>query len=97
MKYLIDSIDIISQGNDKVLRSCIEEISNIKERPLGFQLETLVKAPIPDCTESIQDVLVTGLIELCKVKPVGVDAVQWLGEWLLNNNPSKPVVIEPSE
>ena len=37
-------------------------------------------------------VLVTGLVELCKVKPVGLDAVQWLGEWLLNNNPNNPRV-----
>ena len=37
-------------------------------------------------------VLIDGLVELCKVKPVGLEAVQWLGEWLLNNNPKKPRV-----
>ena len=43
-------------------------------------------------TESIYELLVTGLVELCKVKPVGIDAVQWLGEWLLANNPRQPRV-----
>ena len=48
----------------------------------------------PACGEAESDmptmnkVLVDGLVELCKVKPSGLDAVQWLGEWLLRNNPN---------
>lgn len=60
-------------------------------------MESAIKSPMPNCSESVHDVLVTGLVELCKVKPVGVDAVQWLGEWLLNNNPNQPRVIEPDD
>ena len=48
-------------------------------------------------SESINDVLVKGLVELCKVKPVGLDAVEWLGHYLLHNNPNKPKVIDPDE
>eukprot|EP00601_Ochromonadales_sp_CCMP2298_P028735 CAMPEP_0173346386 /NCGR_PEP_ID=MMETSP1144-20121109/12534_1 /TAXON_ID=483371 /ORGANISM="non described non described, Strain CCMP2298" /LENGTH=158 /DNA_ID=CAMNT_0014293685 /DNA_START=29 /DNA_END=501 /DNA_ORIENTATION=+ len=87
---LIESIDIVPQGADFVLQSSNEDISNIKKRATGAELEAMVKAPMPNCPESIQDVLVTGLVELCKVKPVGVDAVEWLGNWLLNNNPPQP-------
>jgi nucleoside diphosphate kinase/adenylate kinase family enzyme len=44
---------------------------------------------------SLNSVLVEGLTQLCRVKPVGMDAVTWLGEWLLANNPRKPAVEEP--
>lgn len=40
-------------------------------------------------SDFIEDLLVTGLLELCKIKLNGNEAVQWLGEWLLKNNPSK--------
>jgi hypothetical protein len=94
---LLDSIDILPQGEKFVLESSIEHISKIKKRPLAAELDAVVRDPMPGCEESINDVLVAGLIELCRVKPVGLDAVQWLGEWLLNNNPNKPLVIEPDE
>ena len=48
-----------------------------------------------DGIESVHQVLVKGLVELCKVKPVGPEAVKFLGEWLLVNNPNKPSVNEP--
>jgi len=44
---------------------------------------------------SLPELLTTGLAELCKVKPAGLDAVRWLGEWLLENNPNMPHVEEP--
>jgi hypothetical protein len=80
-----------------VLKSSNDSISNIKRRATGAELEDMVKAPMANCPESIQDVLVAGLVELCKVKPVGVDAVEWLGNWLLNNNPNKPRLTDPDE
>lgn len=94
---LIESIDLVPQGSESVLQSSIEGISNIKKRATGDELESAIKSPMTGCSESVHDVLVTGLVELCKVKPVGVDAVQWLGEWLLNNNPNQPRIIEPDD
>uniref|UniRef100_K3WSZ7 Uncharacterized protein n=1 Tax=Globisporangium ultimum (strain ATCC 200006 / CBS 805.95 / DAOM BR144) TaxID=431595 RepID=K3WSZ7_GLOUD len=39
------------------------------------------------------DVVAKGLTELCRAKPAGtVDAVTWLGNWFLNNNPTHPSV-----
>ena len=58
-----------------------------KNSPFGLYLTE--KA----CTEkkTMNQVLVQGLVQLCKAKPVGNDAVRWLGEWLVQNNPSRPV------
>jgi hypothetical protein len=57
----------------------------------------MIKQPIPGSETSLNELIVTGLVELCKVKPVGLDAVRWLGEWFLANNPTKPNVIPPDD
>lgn len=49
----------------------------------------------PASKKSFQAVLVEGLTQLCREKPVGLDAVAWLGNWLLRHNPNKPVVAAP--
>lgn len=94
MNQLINTIDIVPQGNGHVLQSSDDFISKIKQRLQGAALEDLVKAPLPNHSKSLNDVIVQGLVELCKEKPVGLDAVRWLGEWFLNNNPTKPCVID---
>eukprot|EP01032_Pedospumella_encystans_P019560 gene19560-22237_t len=68
---LIESIDLVPQGSESVLQSSIEGISKIKKRATGDELESAIKSPMTGCSESVHDVLVTGLVELCKVKPVG--------------------------
>ena len=75
-----------------VLQSTNDSIGKIKSILKGNDLENMIKSPMQSCSTSLNDLLVTGLVELCKVKPVGVDAVKWLGEWLISNNPNKPVV-----
>ena len=40
---------------------------------------------------SLQGVLTDALAALCKEKPAGLDAVEFLGKWLLENNPNKPL------
>lgn len=97
LNTLLDSIDLVPQGGDWVLQSSIETVSNLKRRLVGNELEDFMKSPMPGCAESINEVLVTGLVELCRVKPVGVDAVEWLGNWLINNNPNQPKISEPDD
>lgn len=63
--------------------------------PKGEEITTLVQEPMSEGIDSVHQVLVKGLVELCKVKPVGPEAVKFLGEWLLVNNPNKPSVNEP--
>ena len=77
-----------------ILQSTIETIRNTKKRVVGNSFLEMVKSPMQGSSTSLNDLLVTALVELCKVKPVGIDAVQWLGEWLINNNPNKPAVFE---
>ncbi len=58
----------------------------------GDNLVAKMKAPMEASGQSLNSLLTTGLVELCKVKPVGNDAVKWLGEWLIANNPNTPAV-----
>lgn len=97
LNRLIESIELTAQGEEFVLTSTIEQIKSAKQRLLGDALINMVQTPMENSSKSLNDVLVEGLVELCKVKPVGVDAVKWLGEWLIANNPNKPVVSEDAE
>jgi hypothetical protein len=40
---------------------------------------------------------VAQLAELCKEKPAGLEAVRWLGQWLIDHNPNQPAIEEPPE
>jgi len=46
---------------------------------------------------TLNSILVQGLTELCKEKPRGLAAVEWLGNWLMENNPNQPSVEEPED
>ena len=94
LSKLLESITMVPQGGEYVLESDIKEISKIKRRPTGAEIEAMIKEPMADDKESIHNLLVTGCVELCKVKPVGIDAVDWLRDWLIANNPMKPAVQE---
>jgi hypothetical protein len=93
LAYLLETIKMVPAGGEYVLQSDLDTISKIKRRPTGEEVEAMIKAPMGS-KESIHDLLVTGCVELCKVKPVGIDAVEWLGDWLLANNPNKPSIQE---
>lgn len=94
----VNTVELVSQGECLVLQSTNEKISKLQHRLTGAGLESMVKsAKIGSSDQTMNDVLVTGLVELCKAKPVGLDAVRWLGEWLLENNPNKPVVQEADD
>lgn len=94
---LIETIELVRQGDDLVLQSTNDSISKIKKLLTGQSLEAMIKSPMQSSSTSLNDLLVTGLVELCKAKPVGIDAVKWLGEWLIANNPNKPLVTPTDE
>ncbi len=91
---LLDTIELTRQGAGYALTSSHPKIKGQKPRPTGDELEALILQST-NGMPSIHETLVKGLVELCKVKPAGNDAVLWLGEWLLANNPSKPRVEVP--
>ena len=92
---LLDTLFLVPAGGEFVLASTNDSISRIRRRPTGEEVEKMLKEPIiAGGEESIHSLIVTGCVELSKVKPIGIDAVQWLGEWILANNPNKPRVDE---
>jgi Dpy-30 motif len=97
LTVLVNTIDMV-QGGDKemVLQSSNSLISKIRRKPSGNEVEELIRAPM-DGGGTLHSLLVSGLVELCKVKPQGVDAAQYLGEWLLTNNPNQPAVWSPED
>jgi hypothetical protein len=97
LNALIDTIEIVQQGNELILQSSDDRISKIKQRLTGNALTDMIKAPINGTNTSLNDLIVTGLVELCKAKPVGNEAVKWLGEWFLANNPKQPNVVPPED
>jgi len=62
-----------------------------------FFFPNTVVEPVPDskeakayASETLVPTLTTGLVELCTVKPA--NPVEWLANWLIENNPNKPAV-----
>ena len=53
-------------------------------------------APVP---KSLSDVVANGLVALCKAtpRPTGLDAIRWLGNWLLTHNPNAPSIQAASQ
>jgi len=39
--------------------------------------------------KTFQQFLMEGFVELCKIQPKGMEAVEWLADWLLEHNPNK--------
>jgi hypothetical protein len=97
LSALVETMEITTQGTETVLQSTNELISKIKKIPTGDEVENLIKEPIGDGLESVHEILISGLVELCKSKPVGNNSVEWLGEWLLSNNPKQPRVELPDD
>jgi hypothetical protein len=99
LTYLVNTLYLSPYGTDQALQSSLDPIKEQKKRPTGDEVDAVIKAAgsAGPQGESVYDTLVTGLVELCKSKPVGLDAVTWLGEWLISNNPKKPCVDEGAE
>ena len=96
--YGVDGTRNATHGSDSTT-SAQREISFFFPRQSGGNGEVLTGDAARNylteksCTEkkTMNQVLVDGLVQLCKAKPVGNDAVRWLGEWLVANNPARPV------
>jgi Dpy-30 motif len=98
LREFLLTIELVQKDSLMVLESSNYLISKITKRPTGDELEVMMKKPMMgNDTDSIQELLVTGLMQLCKEKPSGNDAIKWLGEWLIENNPNKPMVEDPED
>ena len=90
----IKRVEILSEVQDRLGVEAKDVDALSRTRTVGEVIEAMIKEPMADDKESLHNLLVTGCVELCKVKPVGIDAVDWLGDWLIANNPMKPAVQE---
>ena len=54
---------------------------------LKSTVTTTVTTPLGAVNKTLHSTLIEGLTALCKAKPAKADAVRWLGEWLIENNP----------
>jgi Dpy-30 motif len=90
---LLESVELDIFPNERILQSNLAAIPRAKRTLSPDEVVTVIKEPSQSST-SLHEVLVRGLVELSKVKPVGNDAVQWLGEWLLVNNPNQPKILK---
>ena len=79
-----------------VLESSIENIRDEQSMNSNAEGASVVPLAYGD-SESAEEILVTGLLELCKTKLEGNDAIRWLGEWLLENNPKKIEICDTSQ
>ncbi|NP_001002516.2 nucleoside diphosphate kinase homolog 5 [Danio rerio] len=75
------------------------ETFSAAEREIRFMFPHSVIEPIPMgeaakdyLSRFINPTLLVGLTELCKIKPE--DPYTWLADWLMNNNPNKPKVLD---
>ncbi|CAM9290784.1 unnamed protein product, partial [Choristocarpus tenellus] len=96
LKRLAESISIVRVGNKTFIQSNLEGIKKPKVMPTGEGAREYIKN-IPAGGQMLPELLTTALSELCKVKPQGLEAVRWLGEWLIANNPNKPRIGEPDD
>ena len=89
---LLNSVHLVAASDPSKLASWIVDFDTNECGRNEIKDVVLIDGGI----ESVQELLVTGLLELCKMKPVGNDAIQRLGEWLLENNPNKNGIVKPS-
>eukprot|EP00959_Pyramimonas_sp_CCMP1952_P168643 3523575-Pyramimonas_sp.AAC.1 len=75
-------------------------------REIRFFFPKLVQDPLPDSQAAksyvqreLQPTLVKCLTTLCKVKPTAdqLEAITWVANWLLDNNPNKPRPLSQDE
>ncbi|XP_061408093.1 nucleoside diphosphate kinase homolog 5 [Lethenteron reissneri] len=90
-------------GTDE-LRNAVHGSDNpgAAEREIRFFFPDAILEPIPESPaareyleRSVNPTLLAGLTQLCKHKPA--DPVVWLADWLVRNNPNKPVVTDEQQ
>lgn len=93
LEVLVQSLTINKRGLSLVLESTNQYLRSSASRISCESVDELMHAKAKN-GDSLQQVLLAGLVELCKVKPSGEVAISSLGKWLIENNPNKPKVVE---
>ena len=83
------SINVNAKSGELELESSLEGIRAALPPATAANAETYLTT-VPAGKDTLSALLSKGLTELCREKPVGVEAIEWLGKWLLQNNPNQP-------
>jgi len=92
---LVESIELCHDGERKYIQSTLKGIPKPKKVVTTDNVNKFISEIKVGDNDTLPAVLTRGLAELCKVKPSDLDAVRWLGNWLLENNPNQPRIHEP--
>ncbi|ORZ36894.1 nucleoside diphosphate kinase [Catenaria anguillulae PL171] len=90
-------------GTDNQRNACHGSDSRTSaDREIRFFFPNATVEPLPNSAQiatflesAVYPVLTKGLVALCTEKPS--NPTEWLGRWLLHNNPNKPRTVEPSQ
>ena len=86
----------VVKGGTNFLESSIKGINPPKAELEGDGVRQYI-ANTKAGDQMLPEFLTTAMAELCKEKPAGLDAVRWLGQWLIDNNPNQPQIEEPED
>lgn len=85
-------------GNDTIYNAFHGSDSHFSaEREIRFLFETTITEPISHessalyLEKNVNPILIKGLKELCKSKPL--HPIKWIADWLLSNNPNQPIIL----
>jgi len=82
--------------NDKLLSSQ-EEIQQRMNQPLSSTSTSSSQSQSQQPSATLNTILTTALTKLCQLKPNKLDAIEWLGNYLLRENPNQPQVQQPDD
>ena len=92
----IFSIIQVVKGGQNFLQSSLKGINPPKAELIGDGVRQYIAATKAG-DQTLPEFLTVALAELCKEKPAGLDAVKWLGQWMIDNNPNQPQIEEPED
>lgn len=95
LEKLAQSVDLVEKEGHTFLESALPGINKAKVVPTGAEgvRQFIGRSKAGD--ETLPEFLTKALAALCKEKPVGLEAIRWLGAWMLEHNPNQPRVEEP--
>ena len=87
----MDTLSVVQTHGELRIHSTNVYISPTNRVDTDDAVDSMLNSKI-GTKDTMRSVLLKGLVELSKVKPRKEEAIEWLGNWLINNNPAQPIV-----
>jgi hypothetical protein len=92
---LLDTIIVDKTTDGLLMYSTSPALGKISKESLCLNTPNFLNSKSDH--DVFNSILLEGLVEVCKAKPRGEEAITWLGNWLMENNPNKPKVLLADE